>query len=205
MVRPLLFPAAMKWLLLLITLASGCYSLGDTLTCLNYNDKWKYESCKAEEAHKRDRERKLGGEGEHRAQLDRDAELRAREVYRAALGPCQAGHAPACFATALYEDRHGAPSSKVEPRYRFACVAGVGRACFMAGTHARSRIDTNASGRGLDTPSARELAIASFAHGCELRDGDSCRAGLELEPDRLELLEDACAAHHREACTRLGR
>ena len=41
MVRPLIFPATMKWLLLLIALASGCYSLGDTLTCAYHG--WKFD------------------------------------------------------------------------------------------------------------------------------------------------------------------
>ena len=35
--------------------------------------------------------------------------------------------------------------------------------------------------------------------------GESCRAGLELEPARTDLLEAACAARYRWAFERLGR
>lgn len=61
----------------------------------------------------------------------------------------------------------------------------MGRACFLAGVHARSR----------------PLALASFTHGCELGDGESCRAGLELDPARTDLREHACAAGYRWGCT----
>jgi hypothetical protein len=52
---------------------------------------------------------------------------------------------------------------------------------------------------------ARELALASFTHGCSLGNGDSCRAGLELDPARSDLLESACAARYQWACAKLGR
>ena len=141
------------------------------------------------------------------AQRARDQDMQAHLEYRAAIGRCDASDARACFVTALYEDRHGASSSQVEPRYRFACVTGdIGRACFLAGAHARTRIRADV----IDKPSpesttARDLALASFSHGCELRDGESCRAGLELDPTRIDLVEAACAARYSWACTQLGR
>lgn len=194
----------MKWLVFVIalaslaSLASGCRAVGDTLVCLTYNDEWKQKACDDQAAENRAYDRKHGAEDDRRAVREHDEDLQARQEYRAAIEPCAAGYARACFITALYEDRHGAPSATVEPRYRLACVGGVGRACFMAGAHARTRA-------GADPTSGRQLALASFTQGCELGDGDSCRAGVELDPMRIDLVETACAAHYPWACTMLGR
>jgi hypothetical protein len=76
----------------------------------------------------------------------------------------------------------------------------------MAGAHARTRVSTDGIEQHSDQSiAARQLALASFTHGCALRDGESCRAGFELDPTRVDLLETACAEHYRCACTMLGR
>lgn len=189
----------MKWILVVLVLVSGCRAVGDSFSCLlDHDDEWERKSCESQRASARAHDRSNGREAEEREVRERDDDLRAREAYRAAIEPCRDGHARACFVTALYEDRHGAPSAQVEGRYRFACVSGIGRACFMAGEHARTRGDG-------DPMNLQQLALASFAHGCQLGDGESCRAGLELDPARTDLLEAGCAARYRWACERLGR
>ena len=183
-------PGLLLLLALLLPFASACHAVVDTLSCLKYDDEWEQDACHAGQRRDDARQRARVAEAERSAQRDRDQDMQARVEYRAAVGPCGAGDARACFVTAFYEDRHGAPASQVEPRYRFACVAGaIGRACFLAGAHAQTR----------------DLALASFSHGCELRDGESCRAGLDLAPTRSDLVETACAAHYGWACTLLGR
>jgi len=191
----------MRWLVLLLVFASGCHSFGDSLACMTRNEVWKQRECEAERRYSREHEANLVDPS---AELRQDAEIRARHEYGEAIEPCRAGDARACFVTALYEERQGASSARVESRYRFACVQGVARACFMAGTHARARVSTDVIDPR-SPESASQLALASFSHGCELRDGDSCRAGWEIDPTRTDLLETACAAHYRWACTELGR
>jgi hypothetical protein len=207
MVQPLLLSGGMKWLVFVIAFASGCHAVGDTLDCLmSFDDEWKQDACESAHASDRAFERKERLDTERSAQRDHDADLRMREEYKASIGPCGNGDARACFVTALYEDRHGAPSVAVESRYRFACGSGIGRACFMAGSHERTLVsDDVIEKRSPRSIEARQLALASFTHGCALRDGESCRAGLDLDPTRIDLVETACAAHYGWACTMLGR
>jgi len=205
-VRPLPELGGMKWLVFVVlgisfvlVFAPGCHAVGDTLVCMSRDDEWKQEACEDQRRSSRYEEEHRAEWAAQRAQLEREAQMNA---YLAVRGSCEAGDARACFNTALYEERYGAPYLKIEPHYRLACTGGVGRACFVVGAHARTRISDP---RSAESAAARELALASFTHGCELGDSDSCHAGLELDPTRVDLVKTACAAEQGWACRILGR
>jgi hypothetical protein len=182
----LLIAGAMRLLLVSIAFAAltGCYRIGDAVVCAPSHH---YDSCRAGERAVREDDERAEHARERRELEAHDVMLDERDAYRRAIAPCEAGDARACLTVAIYDDRHGAPDSQVEPRYRLACVSGVGRACYLAGAHERAH-------------ERRDLALASFEHGCELRDGESCYAGFELDGARIDLLQGACQQRFADAC-----